>query len=301
MKNRIFNLLLIVGLLATFFLTPAVKVEAIYDGFLREETITGNNPSATENDPSNPGTDPSNPGTDPSNPGTATGNDPGTATGNDPHPITLHLSNITTSEIPNDDNTVRISDIYVTLEGINLPDGAGIAAEKSSVKLTISPITKQGTKHIFTVTPGKFVLVFSDDTYKEFNVGEYSFKEVTMSVKVDLTGNVKVDHLKNGQLVESLNTSVQDGMVTFKNTKGFSTFEIDTAPAAVESKPSTSTSKPVSTAKTTQFDPNDKNHDGVVSCDELLGVSAYWDESKKSCIVNGAVPGKNYVPNTGTK
>lgn len=112
-----------------------------------------------------------------------------------------------------------------------------------------------------------------------------------MSVKVDLTGNVKVDHLKNGQLVESLNTSVQDGMVTFKNTKGFSTFEIDTAPAA----------KQASTAKTTQFDPNDKNHDGVVSCDELLGVSAYWDESKKSCIVNGAVPGKNYVPNTGTK
>lgn len=301
MKNRIFNLLLIVGLLATFFLTPAVRVEAIYDGFLREETITGNNPSATENDPSNPGTDPSNPGTDPSNPGTATGDDPGTATGNDPQSITLHSSDIMTPEFTNEDKTVRISDISVTLEGVYIPEGKEIAAGKSRVELTISPITKQGTKHIFTVTPGNIVLVFTDDPENEFLVGQYSFKEVTMSVKVDLTGNVKVDHLKDGQLVESLNTSVQDGMVTFKNTKGFSTFEIDTAPAVVESKPSTSTSKPVSTAKTTQFDPNDKNHDGVVSCDELLGVSAYWDESKKSCIVNGAVPGKNYVPNTGTK
>ena len=282
MKNRLFNVLLIVGLLAAFFLTPAVRAEAKFDGFLREETITGNNPSATENDPTATGNNPS-----------ATENDP-TATGN--NPTRLDSIDVEFGEFVSADGKIRISRLTARVKIIDvfISGDDEVDYEKSELILGISNLREENGKFIFDVEPYSAFLTFKSGAVYECSEDNTTFLDMTINVKVPFTGKAKIEHKKNNTLVETLQSKVSSGTVSFNNKKGFSTFTI--SPIADDSSSTSST-----TTKISSFDPNDKNHDGVITCDEIFGGDSYWDESKKSCIVNGTVAGKNYVPNTSTK
>lgn len=244
--------------------------------------------------------------------------DDGTVSGNDPEPSaeTMHEETVDKTTAAVAESNVSLDAASYSLQVKDIP--ADVEVKDVVVKWEIS-----SNGNSFTVTP-VFTVSFSDGTEKTGKAADFAgvkWSPVKMVFTVDLAdGPVTLTHVgDDGAVKATVQTEAKDGKVEYNNEAGFSTFTItpveEEKPAAedkpadepkptAEDKPAEET-KPVAEAKPAapSCAANDRNCDGVVSCEEAYGPGYYWNENVKACVTGApaASNGKMFVPATADK
>ena len=246
------------------------------------------------------------------------GADDGTVSGNDPEPSaeTLHDETVEGQTAATEQSSVSLGDGSFTLQLKDIPEGVEVT--ETAVNWEIS-----SSGNTFTVTP-VFTAKLSDGTEKTGMAADFAgvkWAPLKMVFTVDLPdGPVTIKHVgDDGSEKATVQSEAKDGKVEYNNEAGFSTFTItpveEEKPAAedkpadepkptAEDKPAEET-KPVAEAKPAapSCAANDRNCDGVVSCEEAYGPGYYWNENVKACVTGApaASNGKMFVPATADK
>ncbi len=223
-----------------------------------------------------------------------------TVTGGEPDSWTQVTVNSPDNVLEKSGGDVKISSIEVDLS--SLPAGVTVddlKDSKFSVTVGAEPVVGQAYSIDISTS---LKLANGKSLFEKKYGGSYVVTEadVTLNVKdwFKAGTSVVIKHLGTDE--EWHETVDDDENVSFTVEKGFSTFTV----SAETSSSSSSESK----SSSVSYDSRDKNHDGVVTCDEAYGEGWTWDENQKACVVSvsaspASVPAanRNAVPKTGVK
>ncbi len=235
----------------------------------------------------------------------------GTVSGNDPEPAaeTLHDETVEGQTAATEQSSVSLGDGSFTLQLKDIPEGVEVTEIAVNWEISSSGNT-------FTVTP-VFTAKLSDGTEKTGSAADFAgvkWAPLKMVFTVDLPdGPVTIKHVgDDGSEKATVQSEAKGGKVEYNNEAGFSTFTITPVEEkpAEETKPTEETKPAEETKPVAETKPaapscaaNDRNCDGVVSCEEAYGAGYYWNENVKACVTGApaASNGKMFVPATADK